>query len=401
MATPLLRLAVLDVLAPAAEPGIPILPRETLAEAHANALAWMRLRAATSQDLRKSISDLEKFTGEMGELNHFLKGGDRLMARIEAKVAEQSIDVGDANSLRSDLICRIKRSVLNIIQADEETPWAIVKERLKKAYGGGRWTPEEDIFQMFRERKQHRQSNGQYAGELLTRFNKITEKMRETASAVEVEAKMAFLSTILKVQLARETGKKDGLARDRSFVECAQELMDASARDEEARMETEEPGWNRVLYRRPRGEPQPWNRRREIDHDRPRINEKKKTESRRPRPSGKREDKRCHGCGKVGHLVAQCPRTRCFECGTEGHMARHCPYMYKRRETRNDEPMEVNAQRLWRRNRTPSVSTRSSRTSDTDGESDEPGGSRDCVSRSRRGSGRRQVASERKERGEA
>lgn len=35
--------------------------------------------------------------------------------------------------------------MLNVIQADEETPWSVVKERLKKAYGGGRWTPEEDI----------------------------------------------------------------------------------------------------------------------------------------------------------------------------------------------------------------------------------------------------------------
>ncbi|MGR0243508.1 hypothetical protein ACUWC2_28915, partial [Klebsiella pneumoniae] len=50
------------------------------------------------------------------------------------------------NSIRADLVCRVKRSVLNLIQADEDTPWVAVKERLKKAYGGGRWTPEEDIF---------------------------------------------------------------------------------------------------------------------------------------------------------------------------------------------------------------------------------------------------------------
>lgn len=382
---------------------IPPLPRDTLAEAHANTLAWMKVRAATSQDLRKAVSDLERFTGEMGELNHFIKGGDRLMNRIEVKIAENLIDPGDASSIKADLICRIKRSVLNLIQADEETPWIIVKERLKKAYGGGRWTPEEDIFQMFRERRQPRQTSGQYAGVMLTRYNKITEKMRETTNAAEVEAKMAFLSTILKVQLARETGKREGLPRERSFVECAQEMIDASARDEDARMELDEPGWNRVTYKRPRVTQAGWRRRKDYDYgSKERVEtEGRRQDQRKSRSAGRREERRCHGCGKVGHLVAQCPRTKCFECGTEGHVARQCPYMYQRRETRRDEPMEVNAQKIWKRSRISSESTPASETSESDGEVEEPGSSRGIRDGTKREGARWRVATGRREQSEA
>lgn len=396
MTESILRPAAFNVPVETAE--IPPLPRETIAEAHANAFAWMNVRAVTSQDLRKAVSDLERFTGETGELNHFLKGGDRLMARIDAKFGEQLLDLVDANSIKADLICRIKRSVLNFIQADEETPWVIVKDRLKKAYGGGRWTPEEDIFQMFRERKQQRQSNGQYAGVLLTRYKKITEKMRETAGAAEVEAKMSFLATILKVQLARETGKREGLARDRSFIECAQEMMDTSARDEESRMEVDEAGWNRVSYKKPKVSSSPWRRRRDFDLEgrEKMVTDGRKMDQRRSRPSGRKEDRRCHGCGKVGHIVAQCPRTKCYECGNEGHVARQCPYMYQRREGRRDEPMEINTQRIWKRNRAPSVSTRSSGSSETDEE--ETGSSRGAEHRGKRDGRRWQVAVGTKER---
>ncbi|MGR0261060.1 hypothetical protein, partial [Klebsiella pneumoniae] len=48
---------------------------------------------------------------------------------------------GDAEALKAALVCRVKRSILNMIQADEETPWSVVKDRLKKAFGGGRWAP--------------------------------------------------------------------------------------------------------------------------------------------------------------------------------------------------------------------------------------------------------------------
>lgn len=236
------------------------LPDQTLAAAHANALEWMKVKVATAQDLRNAISDLERFTGETGELNHFLKGGDRLLASIENKVAENLVFLSDAAALKAALVCRVKRNILNLIQADEETPWLVVKERLKKAYGGGRWTPEEDIFKMFRETKSPRQSNGQYAGTLLAMYNQINEKMRETNTTGDVEARMAFLSTILKVQLAKETGKREGLPRERTFLECAQEMVDSSAREEETEMNLEEAGWSRVTYRRPRTTPSVWKR---------------------------------------------------------------------------------------------------------------------------------------------
>lgn len=70
----MLRPAVLNV------PDIPPLPQETSAAAHSNTLEWMKIRVATSQDLGKAISDLERFAGDMGELNHFFEDGDRLIA---------------------------------------------------------------------------------------------------------------------------------------------------------------------------------------------------------------------------------------------------------------------------------------------------------------------------------
>lgn len=59
-------------------------------------------------------------------------------------------------------------------------------------------------------------------------------EMCETVSIAEAEDRMAFLATILKVQLVKEPGEKEG-PRDHTFVECAQEMVDASARDEEAK----------------------------------------------------------------------------------------------------------------------------------------------------------------------
>lgn len=366
-------------------PEMPPLPEQTLAQAHANALEWMKIRVATSQDLRNAISDLERFSGETGELNHFLKGGDRLIARIEAKLSEDLVDASDALALKAALVCRVKRYILNQIQADEETPWHVVKERLKKAYGGGRWTLEEDMFQMFRETKLPRQSNGTYAEALLARYNHITAKMRETVSVEETEARMTFLSTILKVQLAKETGKRDGLPVGLTFVECAQQMIDSTAREEETKVEVEETGWNKVTYRRPRTTPAAWKKKEPAFNGRERSAAmERRTGQFRPKTSFRKEERKCHGCGKKGHLVAQCPRTRCFECGTEGHIARQCPYIYKR-ELPRDEPMEINAQKMRRRSKSlRSGSTRDSTdesgTSETETEVDEP--------RSRGGAGR-------------
>nr|XP_014293032.1 uncharacterized protein LOC106691695 [Halyomorpha halys] len=146
--------------------------------------------------------------------------------------------------------------------------------------------------------------------------------MRETQSAEVMQWKTNFLDVILKVQLAKETNKKEGLPRERTFIECAQDMIDASARKEDSRMEVEEGGWNRVTYTRPRNNPAPWRRKDQRNVGRERGSGDRRTNQAKPRNNGRREERRCHGCGKTGHLVAQCPRTRCFECGNEGHIAR-------------------------------------------------------------------------------
>lgn len=346
------------VLQPPPEVEVPPLPTATLAQARAdiqrqeaNRIEWLKLRAAVTQEIRCAVGDLEKFNGEPGELNHFLKGGDRVMESIEAKAAADFVDPSDVGALKASLICRVRRNILNYIQADEDTPWEVVKSRLKKAYGGGRWSPEEDMFQMFRETKRPRQSNGQFASVLLERYHRVTEKLRETEPTAEVEAKMTFLATILKVQLAREIGKKEGLPRERTFIECAQELIDSSAREAEYRLEeTEE--WNPAPFPAPRVVAGP--RRNETRYQ---AKERGPRGARRnegpPRATrnNRREERRCHGCGKQGHLVAKCPHTKCFECGTEGHIARQCPYMFRRRT--REEPMEVNAQAVRGRTNSP------------------------------------------------
>ncbi|XP_024218415.1 uncharacterized protein [Halyomorpha halys] len=142
-------------------------------------------------------------------------------------------------------------------------------------------------------------------------------------------------------------------------------------------MEVEEPGWTRMEYHRPRNMPNPWRRRDQRDGKRERNSN---TENRRsqvkPKNNVRREDRKCQGCGKTGHMVAQCPRTRCFECGTEGHIARQCPYMYRRRKQNVPGPMEVNARRLRRRvisRRTNGSMTESTEMSETSGTETEAG----------------------------
>lgn len=46
---------------------------------------------------------------------------------------EELIDELEAERLKTALVGRVSRKILNIIQADEETPCPQVKERLKKA----------------------------------------------------------------------------------------------------------------------------------------------------------------------------------------------------------------------------------------------------------------------------
>nr|XP_014289651.1 cellular nucleic acid-binding protein homolog [Halyomorpha halys] len=109
-------------------------------------------------------------------------------------------------------------------------------------------------------------------------------------------------------------------------------------------MEGKETVWTRIEYNRPRTTAPPWRRREHKDSGKDKRLNRDRSEQGKPRTSTRREDRICHGYGKVGHLVAQCPRTRCFECGNEGHIARQCPYVYCRQRSGQVEPMEVNDQ---------------------------------------------------------
>lgn len=49
---------------------------------------------------------------------------------VEVKTTESLIDQGDVDALKAALLCLVKRSVLNLIQADEELDVAEVEARL-------------------------------------------------------------------------------------------------------------------------------------------------------------------------------------------------------------------------------------------------------------------------------
>lgn len=118
------------------------------------------------------------------------------MARIEVKVAEGLIDPRDAGSIKADLVCRIKRSILNLIQADKKTPWAIVKERLKKAYEGGRWT----------------------SSKCLGRSSRLTGSTQENFLPDLTRLRTRCGKRLMPWK-GGETGKKDGLPKERTFIE--------------------------------------------------------------------------------------------------------------------------------------------------------------------------------------
>ncbi|XP_014289974.1 uncharacterized protein [Halyomorpha halys] len=130
-------------------------------------------------------------------------------------------------------------------------------------------------------------------------------------------------------------------------------------------MEVEDAGWSRVTYTRSRNFNTTWRRREQRETGSDKGMGDRRTNQARPRNGGWKEDRRCHGCGKTGHLVARCSRTRCFECGEEGHIAKYCRYIYRMKEADRGEPMEVNVQRVKRRHRLPRSDESSSESSES------------------------------------
>lgn len=312
-------------------------------------LELIKIRTQSSAFVHEVISQLEPFTGVVGDLEHFIKGGDQIQALIVSRKENGTLGEPDAKLLEASLVGRISRRVLNAIQGDLNHSWDTLKTRLKKLYGGGRWTPEEDVFYLLKERRNHGQSEGEFAEKLLVLYNRLTEKMVEACGQAEGSQKLEFLRGVLKVQLNHYMDRPGSLPRDRGFIECAHDLIDARERNE-IRFDRTEPEWIEVKSprRRQRSPSRPMNHNRTAE----------KRSSRAPEDRRRKSDRRCYECNKTGHIAAHCNLTRCFECGKRGHVARECPRRSDRpirRETR-DEPMEVNNQE-WSGRRTGRRST--------------------------------------------
>ncbi len=89
---------------------------------------------------------------------------------MEARISAGLVDPLDALELRASQAGRVRRNVLNHIQADELTGWEEIVRRLKKAYGGGRWSPEEDLYRLFTEVRQSGQSDYAFANKMLSQY---------------------------------------------------------------------------------------------------------------------------------------------------------------------------------------------------------------------------------------
>ena len=184
----------------------------------------LKIRTQNSAFIHEVISQLEPFTGVVGDLEHFIKGGDQIKTLITARQESGTLLESDVKILEASLIGRISRRVLNAVQGDLTVSWETLKIRLKKLYGGGRWTPEEDVFYLFKERRTQGQSEGEFAEKLLVLYNRLTEKMVETCGQAEGAQKMEFLRGVLKVQLNHYLDRPGSLPRDRDFIECAHDL---------------------------------------------------------------------------------------------------------------------------------------------------------------------------------
>lgn len=320
-----------------------------------NSLEWIKIQTNTAIYLKSMIAELDRFNGDVGELHHFLKRGDQITAIIDRRLMAGTVDAVDAVEIKASLVGRVKRTILNDIQADEFTPWNDIKKKLKRVYGGGRWSPEEDMYSLLTLRKGYQQSDGQFAEEMILRYNRISDKLSEQYERSEATARITFLATILKVQLEKNLKNRNPLPADCSFIQAAQEVMDRGAREEEERYRCRsEEAWVRVERRRREERPRAQARNREPERRDPgRTQDRRFNRADYKRESGvtRQRERKCYECGRTGHLAAQCSKAKCFECGRRGHLARECPWMYRRGR---DEPerMEVNFQKLQRRGRT-------------------------------------------------
>lgn len=300
-------------------------------------LELLKIRTQNSAFIHEVISQLEPFSGIIGDLEHFIKGGEQIQSLIISRKENGTLLDSDVKLLEASLVGRISRRVLNAIQGDLNHSWDTLKVRLKKLYGGGRWTPEEDVFYLLKERRTQGQSEGEFAEKLLVLHNRLTEKMVETFGQAEGAQKLEFLRGVLKVQLNHYMDRPGSLPRDRDFIDCAHDLIDARER-KETRFDKSEAEWTEVKSsrRRNRSPPRQTTNHRSFEKRSSRTQDEKR----------RKPDRRCYECNRTGHLAAQCNLTRCFECGRRGHVARECPKRNFRgngREPR-DEPMEVNNQ---------------------------------------------------------
>lgn len=305
-------------------------------------LELLKIRTQNSAFIHEVISQLEPFTGTVGDLEHFLKGGDQIKTLIVSRKDTGTLSDSDIALLEASLVSRISRRVLNAIQGDTTHSWETLKARLKRLYGGGRWTPEEDAFYLIKERRSQGQSEGAFAEKMLVMYNRLVEKMVETVGQAEGSQRLELIKGILKVQLNHYIDRPGSLPRDRDFLECVHDIIDAHER-KESRLDKAEGGWVEIKSqrRRQRSPPRQNTGERRFEKRHARGSEERK----------RRPERRCYECNKTGHVAAQCRFAICFECGRQGHFSRECPRRKPRGNRRDQpEPMEVNHQR-WRDDR--------------------------------------------------
>lgn len=301
----------------------------------------LKVSTQNSAFIHEVIGQLEPFTGVIGDLEHFLKGGDQIMGLIKSRKENDTLIESDVVLLEASLVSRISRRVLNAIQGDTSLAWDTLKVKLKKLYGGGRWSPEEDTFYLFKERRKSGTSEGEFAEKLLVLHNRLVEKSVETYGQAEGAQRMEFIRGILKVQLNHYIDVPGSLPRDKDFLSCAHELIDARER-KQSRFQNTEEQWTEVKSPRKKYRT-PGHRSGERFSD--------KRYKREPDERRKKHERRCYECNQLGHLAAQCNFTKCYECGRQGHYARECPKRISRSKRRGSHPgrIEVNNQKCDRK----------------------------------------------------